>query len=94
MGLTLAPSDRLAAWRRAHPEGTAERGDYVALWRSTAPADPTRWLAALGWSAALFDVAERSAAYGRPLGDVDGDGGGDGNAARLVDATRLFLAPA
>jgi methyltransferase (TIGR00027 family) len=94
MGLTLAPSDRLAAWRRAHPEGTAERGDYVALWRSTAPADPTRWLAALGWSAALFDVAERSAAYGRPLGDVDGDGGGDGNAARLVDATRLFQAPA
>jgi hypothetical protein len=67
----------------------------VALWRSTAPADPTRWLAALGWSAALFDVAERSAAYGRPLGDGDGDGGdggdggGDTDGARLVDATRL-----
>ncbi len=85
MGLTLAASDRLAAWRKAHPEGKAERGDYVALWRSTAPADPTAWLAALGWNAALFDVAERSAAYGRPLDD--GDGGADG--ARLVDATRL-----
>jgi methyltransferase (TIGR00027 family) len=85
MGLTLAPSDRLAALRRAHPEGTAERGDYVALWRSTAPSDPATWLAASGWSAALFNVAERSAAYGRPLDD--GNGGGDG--ARLVDATRL-----
>ena len=85
MGLTLAASDRLGAWRRDHPEGKADRGDYVALWRSTAPADPTGWLAALGWRAALFDVAERSAAYGRPL--VEGDGGPSG--ARLVDATRL-----
>jgi methyltransferase (TIGR00027 family) len=84
MGLTLAASDRLAAWRKAHPDGTADRGDYVALWRSTAPADPIGWLAAQGWRATLFDVAERSAAYGRPLDD---DGGPDG--ARLVDATRL-----
>jgi hypothetical protein len=72
----------------------------VALWRSTAPSDPAAWLAALGWSAALFDVAERSAAYGRPLEDAGGDaagegeGGGEGegeggNGARLVDATRL-----
>ena len=97
MGLTLAPSERLAAWRRAHPDGSATRGDYVALWRSTAPPDPADWLAGHGWRASLFDVAERSAAYGRPFADDldhdnhdrdDGDGHGrDG--ARLVDATRL-----
>jgi len=91
MGLTLAPSDRLAAWRRTHPEGTAERGDYVALWRSAGPADPAGWLAALGWSAALFDVAERSAAYGRPIDDRGGDGDRGGrDGARLVDASRLL----
>jgi methyltransferase (TIGR00027 family) len=87
MGLTLAASDRLAAWRKAHPDGNAERGDYVALWRSTAPEDPAGWLAAHGWRATLFDVAERSDAYGRPLDDNGDDGGPDG--ARLVDATRL-----
>lgn len=84
MGLTLAASDRLGAWRTAHPDGTADRGDYVALWRSTAPADPVGWLAAHGWQAALYDVAERSGAYGRPLDDGDGV-----ERARLVDATRL-----
>jgi methyltransferase (TIGR00027 family) len=98
MGLTLAASERLAAWRRAHPDGTAARGDYVALWQSTAPPDPAEWLAEHGWRASLFDVAERSVAYGRP---IDGDSGGvaTGNAARrnaegrdgarLVDATRF-----
>jgi methyltransferase (TIGR00027 family) len=86
MGLTLAASDRLAAWRKAHPDGQVEGGDYVALWRSTAPADPIGWLSALGWSATLFNVAERSAAYGRPL--KDGAAGPD--SARLVDATRLL----
>jgi methyltransferase (TIGR00027 family) len=85
MGLTLAASDRLAAWRKAHPDGKTDRGDYVALWQSTAPADPIGWLTGHGWQAALYDVAERSAAYGRPLDD--GNGGPDG--ARLVDATRL-----
>jgi methyltransferase (TIGR00027 family) len=86
MGLTLAASERLAAWRKAHPDGPAAgRGDYVALWRSAAPGDPVGWMAAQGWHATLFDVAERSAAYGRPLGD--GDLGPD--RARLVDATRL-----
>jgi methyltransferase (TIGR00027 family) len=89
MGLTLAPSDRLAAWRRTHPDGTAERGDYVALWRSTAPNDPAAWLAAFGWSAALFDVAERSAAYGRPLDEALVNAEGGRSEARLVDATRL-----
>ena len=89
MGLTLAASARLAAWRKAHPEGDRVRGDYVALWRSTAPADPSAWLAAYGWRAALFDVAERSATYGRPLDDgfVESEEGRGG--ARLVDATRL-----
>jgi methyltransferase (TIGR00027 family) len=89
MGLTLAASARLAAWRKAHPEGQAGRGDYVALWRSTAPDDPTGWLAAYGWRAELFDVAERSAAYGRPLDGsfVNSEEGRGG--ARLVDATRL-----
>jgi methyltransferase (TIGR00027 family) len=88
MGLTLAASERLAAWRKAHPDGDGVRGDYVALWRSTAPADPAGWLAAHGWRAALFDVAERSAAYGRPLEErpVSGEGRGE---ARLVEATRL-----
>jgi methyltransferase (TIGR00027 family) len=85
MGLTLAASDRLAEWRKAHPDGKADRGDYVALFRSSAPDDPIGWLATHGWRAALYDVAERSAAYGRRLhGD---DAGPDG--ARLVDATRL-----
>ena len=97
MGLTLAASERLAAWRRAHPDGTAARGDYVALWQSTAPPDPAEWLAEHGWRASLFDVAERAAAYGRPVdSDSDADGsdpagsndeGRDG--ARLVDATRF-----
>jgi methyltransferase (TIGR00027 family) len=87
MGLTLAASDRLAAWRKAHPDGKADRGDYMALFRSTAPDDPIGWLAAQGWQASLFDVAERSAAYGRGLDNGDDDGGPDG--ARLVDATRL-----
>jgi methyltransferase (TIGR00027 family) len=84
MGLTLAASDRLGAWRTAHPDGKADRGDYVALWRSTAPADPVGWLAAYGWQATLYDVAERSGAYGRPLDDSDGV-----ERARLVDATRV-----
>jgi methyltransferase (TIGR00027 family) len=100
MGLTLAASDRLAAWRKAHPDGTAERGDYVALWRSTAPPDPSGWLAAHGWRGTLFDVDERAAAYERPL-DGSGEGGGSGedggsqdddgsrDGARLVDATRV-----
>jgi methyltransferase (TIGR00027 family) len=84
VGLTLAASDRLGAWRNAHPNGIADRGDYVALWRSAAPADPAGWLAAHGWRATLYDVAERSIAYGRPLEDGDGV-----ERARLVDAIRL-----
>lgn len=89
MGLTLAASERLAAWRKAHRDHDAVRGDYVALWRSTAPDDPTGWLAAYGWRAALYDVAERSAAYGRPLGDSFGNSEEGRGSARLVDATRL-----
>ena len=89
MGLTLAASERLAAWRKAHRDGDGVRGDYIALWRSTAPDDPAGWLAAHGWRAALFDVAERSAAYGRPLGDGSVSARGPGRSARLVDATRL-----
>ena len=89
MGVTLAASERLAAWRKAHPDGDSVRGDYVALWQSTAPADPADWLAAHGWRAALFDVAERSAAYGRPLDDSLVNAEGGRSEARLVDATRL-----
>jgi methyltransferase (TIGR00027 family) len=89
MGLTLAPSERLAAWRKAHRDRDAVRGDYVALWRSTAPDDPTGWLAAHGWRAALYDVAERSAAYGRPLGDSFVNSEEGRGSARLVDASRL-----
>ena len=89
IGLTLAASARLAAWRKAHPDGDAGRGDYVALWQSTAPADPAGWLAAYGWRAALFGVAERSAAYGRPLDDGFGESEEGRGGGRLVDATRL-----
>jgi methyltransferase (TIGR00027 family) len=88
MGLTLAAPERLDAWRRAHPDGADDDtgpGDYVALWRSTAPEDPIGWLASSGWRAEIFDVAERSQAYGRPLGDQEGMA----NASRLVDAVRV-----
>jgi methyltransferase (TIGR00027 family) len=84
MGLTLASPERLRAWREAHPEGRSEPGDYVALWRSAAPAEVTEWLASHGWQAEVFDVAERSRAYGRPLEE----GAQRQNGARLVDATR------
>jgi methyltransferase (TIGR00027 family) len=89
MGLTLAASERLAAWRKAHRDRDNVRGDYIALWRSTAPDDPTGWLAAYGWRAALYDVAERSAAYGRPLGDSFVNSEEGRGSARLVDASRL-----
>jgi methyltransferase (TIGR00027 family) len=85
MGVTLAARSRLDGWRRAHPDGTSGRGDYVALWRSTAPDDPAEWLASFGWQADVFDLAERSGAYGRPLGDDERRT----NNAGLVDATRL-----
>lgn len=86
LGLTLAAPDRLDAWRTAHPDGTAAGpGDYVALWRSTAPREVTGWLASFGWKGDLFGVGERSETYGRPLGSTPD--GSDG--ARLVDALRL-----
>jgi methyltransferase (TIGR00027 family) len=85
MGVTLAAPQRLDEWRRDHPDGAARPGDYVALWQSTAPADPAAWLKQLGWRAELFGVAERADAYGRPLDSVD-----EGtHRAHLVDATRL-----
>jgi methyltransferase (TIGR00027 family) len=82
LGLTLASARRLEAWREAHPEGTSGPGDYVALWRSAKAEQAAEWLAAHGWNAKVFDVAERAAAYGRPLGGVTRHG----NGARLVDA--------
>jgi methyltransferase (TIGR00027 family) len=85
MGVTLAAPQRLDEWRKEHPDGAAKPGDYVALWQSTAPDDPAVWLGQLGWQAALFGVAERADAYGRPLDLVD-EGN---NGAHLVDATRI-----
>jgi methyltransferase (TIGR00027 family) len=84
LGLTLASSRRLQAWREAHPDGTGGPGDYVALWRSAPPAEAIEWLASHGWHAEVFGVAERSAAYGRPL-EEDAR---RTNGARLVDADR------
>jgi methyltransferase (TIGR00027 family) len=86
MGVTLAAPGRLDAWRRDHPDGTSTRGDYVALWHSTAPEDPVGWLASFGWQAEVFDLAERSSAYGRPL---DESAQRTHHNAGLVDATRL-----
>ena len=84
MGLTLASAERLRAWREAHPDGSTGKDDYVALWRSVAPDKAVEWLASHGWKARVFDVAERSAAYGRPLEEHARPATG----ARLVDATR------
>jgi len=84
LGLTLASSRRLRAWRAAHPDGTSEQGDYVALWRSAGPGQPVEWLASHGWRAEVFDMAERAASYGRPL-EEDAR---HVNGARLVDAER------
>jgi O-methyltransferase involved in polyketide biosynthesis len=83
-GLTLAARDRWAAWRAAHPDGESSPRDYVALWQSAAPEDAAGWLHRLGWQAEVFDVVERSGAYGRPISGSD-----IRNGARLVDATRL-----
>jgi methyltransferase (TIGR00027 family) len=84
MGLTVASPQRLEAWRAAHPEGPAERGDYVALWQSTGPESPRDWLASYGWTATVYEAAERSSAYGRAPGDI----GGEMLGAGLVDAIR------
>jgi methyltransferase (TIGR00027 family) len=84
LGLTLASARRLQAWREAHPDGTGEPGDYVALWRSATAEMAVEWLDSHGWRAKVFDVAERSAAYGRPL--LEDARRADG--ARLVDAER------
>jgi len=85
MAVTLAAPERLEEWRARHPDGAANPGDYVALWQSTSPGDPTEWLEQLGWQAKLFSVAERASAYGRPLASVE-DGG---HGAYLVEAVRL-----
>jgi len=84
LGLTLASARRLNSWREAHREAPDGPEDYLALFRSAHAEQAVEWLGSHGWQAKLFDVAERSAAYGRPLGqDIAG-----GNAARLVDAER------
>jgi methyltransferase (TIGR00027 family) len=84
LGVTLAAPKRLEDWRARHPDGAANPGDYVALWQSTAPDEPTEWLGQLGWQAHVFGVAERASAYGRPLASVEEGGHG----AHLVEATR------
>jgi methyltransferase (TIGR00027 family) len=84
MGVTLAARSRLDDWRRTHPDGATGRGDYVSLWRSTAPDNPAEWLASFGWDADVYGLAERSGAYGRPLGQDEGRSNNSG----LVDATR------
>jgi methyltransferase (TIGR00027 family) len=83
MGLTLASPHRLAAWQEAHPEGRSVPRDYVALWQSEAPEDVEGWLSSFGWQANVFDNAERSSAYGRPLEE-----GAVRPGARLIEATR------
>jgi methyltransferase (TIGR00027 family) len=84
LGLTLASPERLRSWQQAHPDGTSDARDYVALWRSAAPAEAAGWLDAHGWDATVYDVAERAAAYGRPTTDAADHRAG----ARLVDAVR------
>jgi methyltransferase (TIGR00027 family) len=85
LGLTLAAPRRLEEWRARHPDGAATRpGDYVALWQSSAPDDPTAWLAQLGWQSRLFGVVERAAAYGRPVGAEEVAAHG----AHLIEAVR------
>lgn len=84
LGLTLASARRLDAWRQAHPDGRGGQGDYVALWRFAGAEQAVEWLTAHGWHAEVFDMAERAASYGRPLGpDALG-----ADSARLVDAER------
>lgn len=87
-GLTLASARRLEQWRRAHPDGTGTEHDYLALWRSANAEQAVEWLAAGGWRAQLFEVSERSAAYGRPISS-EPTGGIRETGARLVDATRV-----
>ncbi len=82
LGLTLATARRLKAWREAHPEGSSGPADYVGLWRSANAEQAVEWLGSYGWRAKVFDVLERSAAYGRPLSQ---QARGENN-ARLVDA--------
>src|ERR1017187_917495 len=86
LGLTLASSRRLQAWREAHPDGKSKQGDYVALWRSAGPEQAPGWLASHGWHAEVFDMAERAASYRRPL-EQDAR---HVNGARLVDAERRW----
>jgi methyltransferase (TIGR00027 family) len=84
LGLTLASAHRLQAWREAHPDGTGEPGDYVALWRSAGADQAVEWLASHGWHAEVFDIAERAASYARTLDPDAVHAGG----ARLVNAER------
>ncbi len=84
LGVTVASPERLASWRRANPERRARRKDYVALWRSTSPRDPVRWLASHGWRGRLYGPAERSSVYGREPTDVADEMLGAG----LIDAIR------
>lgn len=85
LGLTLASRRRLEEWHAAHPDGGADSGDYVALFRSAAPDQATQWLAEHGWKAELFSARERAVAYGRP---PTGPPPEEDRGARLVSAIR------
>jgi O-methyltransferase involved in polyketide biosynthesis len=86
LGLTLAAPDGSSERGEANAAGgTARPRNYRALFRSSAPEDPREWLAARGWQADFFDLAERSDSYGRPSAEGDGGVG----RARLVAATRV-----
>jgi methyltransferase (TIGR00027 family) len=81
-GLTLASAER-------RPQPTAESvpvpsrpGDYMALWKSEAPADVAAWLGARGWSVEVHDAYERAQRYGLSTTPTDATR----RHARLVDA--------
>jgi methyltransferase (TIGR00027 family) len=80
--LSQQTSDSLVAHTAELSASGSGPADYVGLWRSANAEQAVEWLGSYGWRAKVFDVLERSAAYGRPLSQ---QARGENN-ARLVDA--------